>query len=131
MHQVKQSQLRKEVIWEDGEYTDEGLYIYKKKGTGSFSFRAQELCESRDGRPGLPVLNSPYGLRGRKATLKKKDLWRTCSLLLDRRVSVTSLMSPRLFVTLHIIENLPTFLLVVCYIVFSRLPPSQPQTSYQ
>ena len=24
--------------------------------------RAQELCESRGGRPGLPVLNSPYAL---------------------------------------------------------------------
>ena len=31
--------------------------------------RAQELCESRGGRPGLPVLNSPYGLCGHKATL--------------------------------------------------------------
>ena len=25
-------------------------------------FRAQELCESRGGRPGLPVHNSHYGL---------------------------------------------------------------------
>ena len=32
-------------------------------------FRAQELCKSRGGRPGLPVPNSPYGLRGRKTTL--------------------------------------------------------------
>ena len=32
--------------------------------------RARELCESRRGRPGLPVPEgSPYGLRGRKATL--------------------------------------------------------------
>ena len=31
--------------------------------------RVQELCESRGGRPGLPVPNSPYGLCGRKATL--------------------------------------------------------------
>ena len=31
--------------------------------------RAQELCESRGGRPGLPVPNSHYGLCGRKATL--------------------------------------------------------------
>ena len=31
--------------------------------------RDQELCESRGGRPGLLVLNSPYGLCGRKATL--------------------------------------------------------------
>ena len=27
---------------------------------------AQELCDSRGGHPGLPVLNSPYGLCGRK-----------------------------------------------------------------
>ena len=32
--------------------------------------RAQELCERRGGHPGLPVPNSPYGLCGRKATLK-------------------------------------------------------------
>ena len=31
--------------------------------------RAQELCECRDGRPGLPVPNSPYSPCGRKATL--------------------------------------------------------------
>ena len=31
--------------------------------------RAQELCESRGGRPGLPVLHNTYGLRGRKGTL--------------------------------------------------------------
>ena len=29
--------------------------------------RAQELYESRGGRPDLHVLNSPYGLCGRKA----------------------------------------------------------------
>ena len=28
------------------------------------------MCESGGGRPGLPVPNSPYGLCGRKATLK-------------------------------------------------------------
>ena len=33
-------------------------------------FRAQELCESRGGHPGLPVPNSPYGLCGREATLE-------------------------------------------------------------
>ena len=31
--------------------------------------RAQGLCESRGGRPEIPVPNSPYGLCGRKATL--------------------------------------------------------------
>ena len=34
--------------------------------------RAQELCESRGGRPGLPVPNSPYGLCGHKATVNLK-----------------------------------------------------------
>ena len=34
--------------------------------------RAQELCESRGGRPGIHVPHSPYyGLRGRKATLEE------------------------------------------------------------
>ena len=31
------------------------------------NFIAQELYEIRGGRPGGPVLNSPYGLCGRKA----------------------------------------------------------------
>ena len=31
--------------------------------------RARELCESRGGRPGFLVPNSPYGLCGREATL--------------------------------------------------------------
>ena len=36
-------------------------------------FRAQELCESRGGRPGLPVRNNykPYGFCGRKATVEE------------------------------------------------------------
>ena len=33
------------------------------------SDRAQELCDSRGGRPGLPVPDKPYGFCGRKATL--------------------------------------------------------------
>ena len=36
--------------------------------------RDQELCESRGGRPGLPVPNSPYGFCGRKATLIVQEL---------------------------------------------------------
>ena len=35
---------------------------------------AQELCESRGGRPGLHVPYSPYGLCGRKAALNLKLL---------------------------------------------------------
>ena len=36
--------------------------------------RAQELCESRGGRPGLPVPNSPHGFCGRKETMEKDEL---------------------------------------------------------
>ena len=32
------------------------------------------MCESRGGRPGLPVPNNPYGLCGRKATLSLNSL---------------------------------------------------------
>ena len=41
---------------------------------GGGAFRAQELCGSRGGRPGLPVPNSPYGLCGREATLNS-NFW--------------------------------------------------------
>ena len=41
----------------------------KFKSLRSSLHRAQGLCESRGGCPGLPVCNSPYGLCGRKATL--------------------------------------------------------------
>ena len=40
-----------------------------KQHLTSLTFKVQELCESRGGRPGLPVPNSSYGVRGRKATL--------------------------------------------------------------
>ena len=33
--------------------------------------RAQELCEIRGGRPGLPVPNNPYGLFGCSATVNQ------------------------------------------------------------
>ena len=33
--------------------------------------KARALCESGGGRPGLPVTNSPYGLRGRKALINE------------------------------------------------------------
>ena len=36
-------------------------------------FRAQELCESRGGRPWLPVPNSPFGFCGRQATLRRTN----------------------------------------------------------
>ena len=40
----------------------------KEKGQKNI---AEEPCESRGGRPGLPVPTSPYGLCGRKATLEE------------------------------------------------------------
>ena len=44
-------------------------YILYTSKTRPLSARALELCESRGGCPGFPVLNSPYGLCGRKAKL--------------------------------------------------------------
>ena len=40
-------------------------------GGGGEGGRTQKLCGSRDGRPGLPVPSSSYGLCGRKATLNE------------------------------------------------------------
>ena len=43
------------------------LWTWSNTWRSSVSFIAQELCESRSGRPGLPVLNtsnSPYGFCG-------------------------------------------------------------------
>ena len=56
------------------------------------SHRAQELCESRGGRPGLPVPKNPDGFCGRKATLK-----RVCSQLRSCvNIEVVVLGSPSL-----------------------------------
>ena len=44
-------------------------FIFIIQRTYAHDFRAQEVCESRGGRPGFPVANSPYVLCGRKATL--------------------------------------------------------------
>ena len=40
--------------------------------------RTWEPCESRGGRPELPVPNSPYGLCGRKATLNMNQGLHSC-----------------------------------------------------
>ena len=45
------------------------MRVDKECPFSSVQFRAQELCESRGGRPVLPVPNIPYGLCGREATL--------------------------------------------------------------
>ena len=34
----------------------------ERKESSFMAVRAQKLCESRGGRPGLPVPNNPYGL---------------------------------------------------------------------
>ena len=44
-------------------------YIIIRRST-PLPIRAQELCESRGGHPGLPVLCSPYSLYGRKTTFE-------------------------------------------------------------
>ena len=54
------------------------------------SRRAQELCESRSGRPVLSVPNEPYGFCGRKARLNWTEL-RSCV-----KVEVAVLCSPSL-----------------------------------
>ena len=70
-----------------------GLYSWR---SDQFRCRGQDLCESRGGRPGLPVPNSPYGLCGHKATLKltvrESDL-RSCV-----KVEAAVLGSPSLIV---------------------------------
>ena len=44
-------------------------YIYNE----TVNIRAQEVCESRGGRPGLPVSSSLYGLCGPKATVDEEE----------------------------------------------------------
>ena len=44
------------------------LLVFILPGERMEKLRAQELCESRDGRPCPPVRNSQYGLCGCKAT---------------------------------------------------------------
>ena len=48
--------------------------LFKKSGLLCQPMRAQELCESRGGHPGLPIPNNPYGLCGRKATMHDASL---------------------------------------------------------
>ena len=57
------------------------IYIYIYPSTHCCD-RAQELCESRGGRPGLPVPNSPFGFCGRKATLKNR-IQELCEIEVD------------------------------------------------
>ena len=60
--------------------------------------RAQELCESRDGHPGFPVPNSPFGLCGRKATVNFETQWGESEFRSCVKVEVDVLGSPSLMV---------------------------------
>ena len=44
-------------------------------------FIVQELCERRDGRPGRPVPNGPYGLCGYKATSNKATVFHSSGVV--------------------------------------------------
>ena len=56
------------------DYGDEtGLGDKKCEAVWSRFIRTQEMCERRGGRPGLPVLNGPYSLCGREATLEESS----------------------------------------------------------
>ena len=55
----------------DQQATIEDL-VHSSSVTACGSTAAWKLCESRGGRPGLPVPNSTFGLCGRKATLKNR-----------------------------------------------------------
>ena len=47
------------------------------------------MCESRCGRPGFPDPNSPYGLCGRKATLKSNLSEADISLRISNDIVMT------------------------------------------
>ena len=71
LQRLKQSLVRPRVVFRWGSIP-RIITLYSRatqvfKGTGLF--RAQKLCESRGGRPGLPVPNKPYGFCGCKARL--------------------------------------------------------------
>ena len=61
----------------------------EQNSTKGTDFRVQELCESRDDRPGLPVPNKPCGLRGRKATMNKRKGTLTQTRYLSLRIRFT------------------------------------------
>ena len=58
---------------------------------------AHELCESRGGRPGLPVPNSPDGLRGRRATLNLNSLCSEFMSCVKVEVDILGFPSPTVF----------------------------------
>ena len=65
---------------------------YKSDWSLRRTTRAQKLCESRGGRPGLPVPNKPYGLCGRKATLNSRVSFQELCKRRDGRHGLQSLI---------------------------------------
>ena len=61
--------------------------------------RAQEVCESRGGRPGLPVPNKPYGCCWRKEPWKRKAC-QPCSWCHTDSLTPNSSAQGHIFVTL-------------------------------
>ena len=63
-----------------------------------------ELCKSRDGRPGLSVLNKPYGFCAREATLNQQfsELTELCKSR-GGRPGLPSLIS--LMVSVHVKQH--------------------------
>ena len=53
-------------------YTESMVTVISGQNKRGTHFRAQELCESRSGRPELPFPNGPYSLCGRKATFSEE-----------------------------------------------------------
>ena len=75
--------------------------------------RAQELCESFGGRPGLPVRNRPYGLCRRKATLKLDLVQTAWSHKIRNGDSPVSCVRDG-FRTLYILYNARSFFVSFC-----------------
>ena len=53
---------------------DESIAVVQKLQVSQLDSRAQELCESWGGCPGLPIPNSPYDLCWCKATFEEAGL---------------------------------------------------------
>ena len=70
-----------------------------------FCVRAQELCEGRGGRSGLPVPNKPHGFCGRKAILNSPTFsaasCRPCPIPSPETV-FSCLFPPRLFLSVSL-----------------------------
>ena len=90
-HQISigDNALRPALKWRNKMATIYWPFIWQCKEVGASS--ELRSCESRGGRPGFPVPDSPYGLCGRKATLNLNSELGSCV-----KVDVAVLGSPSL-----------------------------------